>query len=126
MSQICTPPLEKTFRYAILAQFHMLQVPPGKESFYIIYVEKMGKKLARNWTIYKSLQTKIPGKNQIRKIREKSGYQIPIILCQILRMGTVTYCFMAKYGFFHAIFTNFGFFFVTIINSIHMNFKKIN
>lgn len=70
MSHICTPPLEKTFRYAILAQFHMLQLPPGKESFYIIYVVKVGKKLAKSWTIYKSLQTKILGKNWIRKIRK--------------------------------------------------------
>ena len=82
--------------------------------------------MAKSWTVCNPLQIICPGKNRIRKIREKSGYQIPFIFCQILRMGTVTYCFMAKYGFFHAIFTNFGFFYVMIINSIHMNFKKIN
>ena len=40
--------------------------------------------MALNLTISKSLQTKIPGKNRIRKIREKSGYEILAIFDQIL------------------------------------------
>ena len=57
----------------------MLQLPPANQTAYIIYVVKVGKKLAKSWTVYKSLQTKIPGKNRIRKFREKSGYQNPDI-----------------------------------------------
>ena len=75
--------------------FHVLQLPPANQTAYIIYVVKVGKKLAKSWTICNPLQTKIPGKNRIRKIREKSGYQIPIILGQILRMDTINYSFMA-------------------------------
>ena len=57
----------------------MLQLPPANQTAYIIYVVKVGKKLAKSWTIYKSLQTKILGKNWIQKIRENSGYEIPDI-----------------------------------------------
>ena len=86
----CNP--QKSMFFCI---FHVLHIPPQDQTAYIIYVVNMGKKLAKSWTIYNHLQTKIPGKNRIRKIREKSGYQIPIILGQILRMDTINYSFMA-------------------------------
>ena len=63
--------------------------------------------MALNLTISKSLQTKIPGKNRIRKIREKSGFEIPAIFDQILIMEYIKYSFMVKLGSFFAIFADF-------------------
>ena len=60
----------------------------------IIYVVKVGYKMAKSLTSAKSLQEKFPGKNRIRKIREKSGYQIFVILGQISRMDSINYHFM--------------------------------
>ena len=62
----------------------MEQLAAANQTAYIIYVQKVGKKLAKSWTFPKSPQTKIPGKNRIRKIQEKSGYKIPGIFEQIL------------------------------------------
>ena len=50
--------------------------------------------MALSLTFSNLLQTKIPGKNRIRKIWEKSGYQIFAILGQISRMDTTNDCFM--------------------------------
>ena len=58
--------------------FHVLHLPPPNQTVYIIYVVKLGKKLAKSWTVSKSLQTKIPGKTGSGKSGKKSGYQIPI------------------------------------------------
>ena len=70
--------------------------------------------MALNLTISKSLQTKIPGKNRIRKIREKSGFEIPAIFDQILRMEYIKYSFMVKLGSFFAIFADFDIFKIAI------------
>ena len=80
--------------------------------------------MALNLTVSKSLQTKIPGKNQIRKIREKSGFEIPAIFDQILRMEYLKYSFMVKLGSFFAIFANFDIFETEISESIFMNSIK--
>ena len=66
--------LQKQYGFCI---FHGLQLT--KLPTYIIYVVKVGKKLAKSSTPYKSLQYFFPGKNRIRKIREKSGYEISYI-----------------------------------------------
>ena len=74
--------------------FHVLQLPPANQTAYIIYVVKEGKNLAKSFTSSKSPQYFFPGKNRIRKIREKSGYQIFIILGQISRMDSMNYHFI--------------------------------
>ena len=53
-------------------------------TFHYIYVVKVGKILAKSLTLHKSAHYFFPGKNRIRKIREKSGYEIPGIFGQIL------------------------------------------
>ena len=55
-----------------------------------------------------------PGKNRIRKIREKSGFKILAIFDQILRMEYIKYSFMVKLGSFYAIFGDFDIFKITI------------
>ena len=42
-------------------------------TFHYIYVVKVGKILAKSLTLHKSAHYFFPGKNRIRKIREKSG-----------------------------------------------------
>ena len=74
--------------------FHVLQLPPANQTAYIIYVVKEGKNLAKSFTSSKSPQYFFPGKNRIRKIREKSGHQIFIILGQISRMDSMNYHFI--------------------------------
>ena len=44
----------------------------------------MGYEMGKNLTSRKSAHSFVPGKNRIRKIREKSGYEIPGIFGQIL------------------------------------------
>ena len=53
---------------------------------------------------------KIPGKNRIRKILEKSGFKIPSIFDQILRMEYIKYSCMVKLGSFYAIFGDYDIF----------------
>ena len=72
----------------------------------------------------KLAQLFFPGKNRIRKIREKSGFEIPAIFDQILRMEYIKYSFMVKLGSFFAIFANFDFFETEISESIFMNSIK--
>ena len=74
--------------------FHVQQLAAASQIAYIIYVVKVGKKLAKSLTLYKSLQKEIQGKNRIRKIREKSGHQIFIIFGHISRMDGMNYHFM--------------------------------
>ena len=59
--------------------------------------------MALSLTLPKLAHKKIPGKNRIRKIREKSGFEIPAIFDQILRMEYLKYSFMVKLGSFFAI-----------------------
>ena len=51
--------------------------------------------MALSLTFSNLLQTKIPGKNRIRKIRKKSGHKIPAIFEKILIMECLKYGFMA-------------------------------
>ena len=74
--------------------FHVLQLPPANQTAYMISVVKVSKNLAKSFTSSKSPQYFFLGKNWTRKIREKSGYQIFVILGQISRMDTINYCFM--------------------------------
>ena len=74
--------------------FHICQLLPVNQIAYIIYVVKVGKKLASSLTVHNPAQFLFPGKNRIRKIREKSGYQIFTILGQILRTDTINHWFM--------------------------------
>ena len=86
--------LGMTLSNSIWANFHICQLLPVNQTAYIIYVVKACYNLEKSLTPSKSEQEKIPGKNRIRKIREKSGYQIFVILGLISRMDTINYCFM--------------------------------
>ena len=73
-------------------------------TFHYIYVVKVGKILAKSLTLPKSTQYFFPGKNQIQKIREKSGYEILGIFEQILLYGHAK---LMIYKFWTEIFCNF-------------------
>ena len=77
--------------------------------------------MSLNLTLHKLAQQKNPGKNRIRKIREKSRYKIPAIFEQILRNECLKYDFLAKHRSFLVIFTNFDIFKSEISKSILMN-----
>ena len=85
---------EKKYVFCI---FHVLHLPPPNQTAYIIYVVKVGNKLAKSWTISKCLQTKIPGKNRSRKIWEKSGYEIPNLWGPIWKVDNKIYYFMQNF-----------------------------
>ena len=55
--------------------------------------------MVNSLTSRKSAHCFFPGKNRIRKIREKSGYEISNILGEILRKDTIKYCFIVKCKF---------------------------
>ena len=84
----------------------------------------MGYEMGKSLTSRKSAHSFVPGKNRIRKIREKSGFENPAIFDQILRMEYIKYSFMVKLGSFFAIFANFDFFETEISESIFMNSIK--
>ena len=63
----------------MLGKFHVLHIPPHNQTLHKIYVVKVGKKMAQSLTPRKSSQFFYREKNRIRKIREKSGYEIPNI-----------------------------------------------
>ena len=65
------------------------------------------------------------GKNRIRKFQKKSGFQIPNIFGQILRMDSIKYRYMVIYGILFEIFTKFSTFVNKIYMSIGMNSYKI-
>ena len=65
----------------------------------------------------KSLQEKIPGKNRIRKIREKSGSGISGIFDQILVTVYKNGQIFEEQRFFLEIFTNFDVSKITILPS---------
>ena len=73
---------------AILDHFHVQQLRAANQTVCIIHVVKVGKNLAKSLTICKSLQLFFLGKNRIRKIREKSGYEFFEFQGQILRMDS--------------------------------------
>ena len=51
-------------------------------------------KMAYSLTLHKSAHCFFPGKNRIRKIREKSGNEIFYFWDQILRLDSIIYCFI--------------------------------
>ena len=63
--------------------------------------------MVNSLTSHKSAHYFFPGKNRIRKIRGKSGYEISYICDQILRLDSIIYCFKQKCRIFFVIFTNF-------------------
>ena len=74
----------------------------------------MGYEMGKSLTSRKSAHSFVPVKNRIRKIREKSGFEIPAIFDQILRMEYLKYSFMVKLGSFFAIFADFDIFKIAI------------
>ena len=81
--------------------------------------------MAKSLTSSKSPQEKFPGKNRIRKIREKSGYEISDIWGHILRMDSIKYCFITKSKSFFVILANFDIFHIKISKAICNNSLKI-
>ena len=106
-------------------KFHVLQLPPGNQTFYKIYAVKVGKKMAQSLTPRKSPQIFFPGKNRNRKIREKSGHEILDICCQILRMDSSNYYYIRKFWNSVVILTNFDIFQIKISEAIWTNSLKI-
>ena len=84
----------------------------------------MGKNLTREFRTRKYAHWKIPGKNRIRKIREKSGFEIQAILDKILRMVYIKYSFMVKLGSFYEIFADFDIFKIAICRVLCTNSWK--
>ena len=74
--------------------FHVLHTPPQDRKTDIVLFGNKMVKMAKGLTLHKSAHCFFPGKNRIRKIREKSGYNIFVILGQISRMDTINDCFM--------------------------------
>ena len=56
--------------------FHVLQLPPANRETDVVLFYNIKIKMALSFTSSKSPQFFFPGKNQIRKFREKSGSQI--------------------------------------------------
>ncbi len=54
----------------------------------------MGKKLAKSWTVCKSLQTKIPGNNRVLKIQGKIQIWNFQFFGQILRLDSTIFYFI--------------------------------
>ena len=79
----------------------------------VLFGNKMVK-MVEGLTLHKSAHCFFPGKNRIRKIREKSGYEISYICGQILRLDSIIVCFIEKCGSFFAIFTNLVIFNINI------------
>ena len=78
-------------------------------------------KMAYSLTLRMSAHCFFPGKNRIRKIREKSGNEIFHIQGEILRKDTINCSVMVKCGFFFVIHTNFDIFDSTIFDLIYVN-----
>ena len=56
--------------------FHVLQLPPANRETDVVLFYNIKIKMALSFTSSKSPQFFFPGKNRIRKFREKSGYEI--------------------------------------------------
>ena len=67
-----------------------------------------------------------PGKNRIRKFREKIRISNFSFFGQIFRMDNRICCFMVNCRFFLAIQTNFDIFDIMVFNSIDTNSKKVS
>ena len=85
----------------------------------------VGYKMVKNLTSRNLPHFLFREKNRIRKFREKSRYQIPNFFGQILRMNSIKYHYMVRYGILFEIFTKFSTFVNKIYMSIGMNSYKI-
>ena len=94
--------------------FHVLHTPPQDRKTDIVLFGNKMVKMAKGLTLHKSAHCFFPGKNRIRKIREKSGYEISYICGQILRLDSIIVCFIEKCRSFFAIFTNLVIFNINI------------
>ena len=107
--------------YYINLVFRIFRICSIMSQFQFIYKTwhiHMGYDMDKNLTSH----TFFPGKNWIRKFWEKSGFQIPNIFGQILRMDSIKYCFMLRYGIWFEIFTKFGTFVIQISMAIFQLF----
>ena len=77
-------------------------------------------KMAYSLTLRMSAHCFFPGKNRIRKIREKSGYEISYICGQILRLDSIIVRYKEKCRSFFVIFTNFVIFNINISMAMSM------
>ena len=80
--------------------------------------------MALSLTSHKSPQEKNPGKNRIRKIREKSGYKNQGIFDQILVTVYKNGQIFEEQSFFLEIFTNFDVFKIAISPSKNIAMLK--
>ena len=85
---------------------------------------KSGQKLTKSLTLHKSAHYFFPGKNRIRKIREKSGYEIPGIFGQILLFEHTLECYMNQRKIFFVIFNNFDVFKIAIFQPTNITMNK--
>ena len=86
----------------------------------VLFGNKMVK-MVKGLTLRKSAHCFFPGKNRIRKIREKSGYEISYFCDQILILESVMNCFIKKCRFFLVIFTNFAIIDIKTFESMYVN-----
>ena len=68
----------------VFAIFRICPIEPQIQIIYKTLHFHMGYEMGKNLTSRKSAHSFFPGKNRIRKIREKSGYKNPDIFDQIL------------------------------------------
>ena len=85
----------------------------------VLFGNKMVK-MVEGLTLHKSAHCFFPGKNRIRKIREKSGYEISYICGQILRLDSIIVRYKEKCRSFFVIFTNFVIFNINISMAMSM------
>ena len=76
--------------------FHVLQLPPANRETDVVLFYNIKIKMALSFTSSKSPQFFFPGKNQIRKFRGESRYQIPDFYGHILRIDTINYIYIPK------------------------------
>ena len=87
--------------------FRLCPIMPQSQFIYKTWYLYETHKMAKSLTSHKSAHHFFPGKNRIRKIREKSGSGIPAIFDQILRMDCQKFCFVVKHRSFFVILTDF-------------------
>ena len=80
--------------------------------------------MVKSLTSHKSAHYFFPGKNRIRKIREKSGYQIPRIFGQILLFDHSKWMIYKSSKFFFVIFNNFEVFKIVISQPTNVTMKR--
>ena len=81
-------------------------------------------KMAEGLTLRNSAHYFFPGKNRIRKIREKSGYEIPWIFGQKLLFDHSKWMYMNNSKFFFVIFNNYDVFEIAIFPPTNVIMEK--